>query len=181
MVQVVSGYIAKQLTEKTKCRQCINSLCGSEVEKNSYFELLSRGGLKVPSAVLKDYVAFGFATLDLTDALLQQYCCDNIRTGAQTVLNTYCTNVLFTCADHIVWGQKCANKIMTNIFYNDKQKIENSKIRKDVVSTGAVKSLQLILLEVILTNQFVSSFKQKTKIFVLPKSFLLTNYFFILS
>ena len=92
-------------------------------------KLLLRG---VPSAVLKDYVAFGFATLDLTDALLQQYCCDNIQTGAQTVLNTYCTNVLFTCADHIVWGQKCANKIMTNIFYNNKQKIENSKIRKDV-------------------------------------------------
>ena len=48
-------------------------------------------------------------------------------------------------------------------------------------TTGAVKSLRLILLEVILTNQFVSLFKQKTKIFVLPKSFLLTNYFFILS
>ena len=63
VVQVVSGYIAKQLTEKIKCRQCINSLCGSEVEKNSYLKILSRGGLKVPSAVLKDYVAFGFATL----------------------------------------------------------------------------------------------------------------------
>ena len=109
---------------------CINSLCGSEVEKNSYFELLSRGGLKVRSAVLKDYVAFGFATLDLTDALLQQYGCDNICTGAQTVLNTYCTNVLFTCADHIVWGQKCANKIMTNIFYNNKQKLKIARLEK---------------------------------------------------
>ena len=96
VVQVVSGYIAKQLIEKTKCRQCINALCGSEVEKNSNFEILSRGGLKIPSAVFKDYVAFGFATLDLTNALLQQ---------------------------------------LTNIFYNNKQKIENSKIRKDVVST----------------------------------------------
>ena len=91
VVQVMSGYIAKQLTEKTKCRQCINSLCGSEVEKNSYFKILWRG--EVSSAVFKDYVAFGFATLDLTDALLQQYCCNNIRTGAETVLNTYCTNV----------------------------------------------------------------------------------------
>ena len=33
VVQVVSCYIVKQLTENTKCRQCINSLCGSEVEK----------------------------------------------------------------------------------------------------------------------------------------------------
>ena len=135
VLQVVSGYIAKQLTEKTKCRQSINSLCGSEVEKNSYFEILSRGVLKIPSAVLKNYVAFSFATLDLTDALLQQYCCNNIRTGAETVLNTYCTNVLFTCADRIVSSQKWANKIMTNIFYNNKQKIKNSKIRKDVVGT----------------------------------------------
>ena len=99
----MSGYIAKQLTEKTKCRQCINSLCGSEVEKNLNFEILSRGVLKIPSAVLKDNVAFSFATLDLTDALLQQYCCNNICTGAEIVLNTYCTNILFTRADHIVW------------------------------------------------------------------------------
>ena len=33
VVQVVSCYIAKKLTEKTKCRQCINSLCGSKAEK----------------------------------------------------------------------------------------------------------------------------------------------------
>ena len=132
VIQIVSGYIAKQLTEKTKCRQCINSLCGSKVEKNWYFKILSRRGLKIP---FKDYVAFGFATLDLRDALLQQYCCNNIRTGAETVLNTYSTDVLFTCADHIVWGQKWANKIMTNIFYNNKQKIKNNKIRKDGVST----------------------------------------------
>ena len=87
------------------------------------------GYILIPSAVLKDFVAFGFATL-----FLQQYCCNNIRTGAETVLNTYCTNVLFTCSDHIVWGQNWANSIMTNIFYNNKQKIENSKIRKDVLS-----------------------------------------------
>ena len=93
VVQVVSCCIAKQLTEKTKSRKCLNSLYGSEVEKNLYFEILLRGGLKIASAVLKDYVAFGFATLDLTDALLQRYCCNNIRTGAETVLNTYCTNV----------------------------------------------------------------------------------------
>ena len=43
---------------------------------------------------------------------------------------------------------------------------------------GAVNSLRLILLEVILTNQFVSLFRQKTKIFVYQN---LTNYFFILS
>ena len=127
VIQVVSGYIAKQLTEKTKCRQCINSLCGSEVEKNSYFEILSRVELKIP---FKDYVAFGFATLDLTDALLQQYCCNNIRTGAETVLNTYSINVLFTYADHIVWGQKWENKIMTNIFYNNKPKLKITRLEK---------------------------------------------------
>ena len=71
VVQVVSDYIAKQLTEKTKCRQCINSLFGSEVEKNSYFKILSHGVLKVPSAVLKDYVAFGFDRRFAAEVLLQ--------------------------------------------------------------------------------------------------------------
>ena len=46
VVQVVSCYIAKKLTDKTKCRQCINSLRGSGVEKNSYFDILSRGDSK---------------------------------------------------------------------------------------------------------------------------------------
>ena len=41
--------------------------------------------------------------------------------------------------------------------------------------SGALNSLRLILLEVILTNQFVSLFRQKTKIFVYQN---LTNYFF---
>ena len=43
------------------------------------------------------------------------------------------------------------------------------------IPNGAVKSLQLILFEVILTNQFVLLFRQKTKIFVYQ---ILTNYFF---
>ena len=98
VVQVVSGYIAKQLTEKTKCRQCINSLCGSEVEKNSYFELLSHGGLKVPSPVLKNYVAFVFATLDLTDALLQQYCCGNRCSNCFKYLRHQC--FIYVCQPH---------------------------------------------------------------------------------
>ena len=51
MVQVVSDYIAKQLTEKTKCCQCINLLYGNEVENNLYFDILSRGGFKIPSTV----------------------------------------------------------------------------------------------------------------------------------
>ena len=54
-------------------------------------------------------------------------------------------------------------------------------IAETLKPVGAVKSLQLILLEVILTNQFVFLFKQKTKTFVLLKSFFITNYFFILS
>ena len=51
-------------------------------------------------------------------------------------------------------------------------------VKDIIIQYGAVKPLRLILLEVILTNQFVSLFKQKTKIFVYQN---LTNYFFILS
>ena len=48
-------------------------------------------------------------------------------------------------------------------------------LRSAIKEDGAVNSLRLILLEVILTNQFVFLFKQKTKIFVYQ---ILTNYFF---
>ena len=42
VVAVVSGFIAKKMTEKTKCSICAELICGSENEKNSYFDLLLR-------------------------------------------------------------------------------------------------------------------------------------------
>ena len=50
------------------------------------------------------------------------------------VLMKYSEPVHFTCEAHVEWGMKFSSKIITNIFYNNKQKIATDAVRMDVVS-----------------------------------------------
>ena len=61
IVLVVTGYVAKKLKEKTTCNNCINKLCENEIDHDSYFTHLSRGGLIMPSATLAHFVSSRFA------------------------------------------------------------------------------------------------------------------------
>ena len=130
---VVAGYVAQKLKDKTVCNVCINKLCGDDLENYSYFAHLSRGGLTVPSRTLAQFVSSGFAVLDVTNKLLQRYETISIREAAHYVLKTFCSNVNFTCESHIEWGGTIARKIITNVFYNNKRKLDNDDVRKDAL------------------------------------------------
>ena len=131
VVLVVAGYVAKKLKEKTTYSGCIMKLCGSEIECDSYFAHLSRGGMTVPSASLAQFVSTSFAVLDTTDSLLQKHAAASIREAAHHVLKTYCCNVNFTCDRHVDWGSVSVRKIVINIFYNNKRKLQSDEVRKD--------------------------------------------------
>ena len=45
----------------------------------------------------------------------------------------YSEPVRFTCEAHVEWGMKFSSRIITNIFYNNKQKIATDTVRMDVV------------------------------------------------
>ena len=134
IVLVVNGYVAKKLKEKTTCNSCINKLCGNEIDHDSYFAHLSRGGLIVPSATLAHFVSSSFAVLDVTDSFLQKHAAISIREAAQHVLRIYCCNVDFTCDSHVDWGSVSVGRIVTNVFYNNKRKLQNDEVRKDALA-----------------------------------------------
>ena len=132
----IAGYIAKKIKEKSGCKLCNDQSSGSTVRKESYFDLLTRGGLTIPSAALAHYVANCFAILDLAEtSILQQ--CPNIprRIGAKVILARLCNNASFSCDAHSTWGSKLVQNVVINIFFNNKQKIVTSSIRNEAVKT----------------------------------------------
>ena len=55
----IAGYIAKKLTKRFNCQQCCMYVIAdgnSDVAESHYFDLLSRGGLMVPSSPLAEFV-----------------------------------------------------------------------------------------------------------------------------
>ena len=133
----IAGYVAKQLHMKTHCDVCAIrfSGCAADVATGSYFDILTRGGLTIPFFELSEYVSQCFLeVLNYTDKrVLKQ--CPNLpsRAAGQFILRYHCANVLFTCDYHTAWGGQIAQKIIVNIYFNNKQKITNNSIRKDAV------------------------------------------------
>ena len=99
----------------------------------NYFDILNRGGLTEPSELLFGHVCSSFAILDTAHDILIQYS-NVIRNAALPILDYHQNEDLtFLCSLHNEWGRKNVNNIVTNIFFNNEQKIKTSEIRKDQV------------------------------------------------
>ena len=106
----IAGYVAKQLHTKTQCDICASRIsgCAADVATGSYFDILTRSGLTIPSLELSQYVSQCFAVLNYTDKrVLQQ--CPNLpsRATRQFILRYHCANVL--CDYHTAWGGHWSN------------------------------------------------------------------------
>ena len=68
MATTIAGYIAKQLANRSNCIICKEMFIanGNSIVNDKYLNLLSRGGLTVPSPNLADFVCSCFAVLDLS-------------------------------------------------------------------------------------------------------------------
>ena len=121
----IAGCAAKKLLKRSKCNNCKENMVGDENDDvPEYFQLLSRGGLTVPSVPMAEYVCGAFAILDYADKLIEK---DNsgttTRSAADIILKLYAPKSIFTCSNHIEWGHTFASQIIINIFYNNKQKL----------------------------------------------------------
>ena len=104
----------------------------SNINICQYLQILSRGGLTVPSLSLKDFTCGCFAILDnLSNLITKQGA--NVKDVSSFVLSKYFPTVCFICDLHKEWGFKFASKIIINVFFNNKQKIINATVRKDAV------------------------------------------------
>ena len=93
----ISGYIAKKLLKRSKCKDCEKKLTvhDQEMQNDQYLTLLSRGGLFVPPKELAEFVCSCFAILGFVEG-------DILSTGQVTrsamyVLKYYCPKCEFCC------------------------------------------------------------------------------------
>ena len=83
-----------------------------DVEERSYFDLLSRGGLTVPSSPMAEFVCASFAILDYTDKFISKDINSTTQSAAQIILKLYTPKSVFTCEDHIDRGLKFAARLL---------------------------------------------------------------------
>ena len=131
----ISGYIAKKLLKRSKCKDCGKKLIvhDQDLQNDQYLTVLSRGGLFIPPKELAEFVCSCFAILDFVE-------CDILSIGQVTrsamYVLKYCgPKCEFCCQYHIDWGGKFASKIVVNLYFNNKQKQAKDCVRIDSVES----------------------------------------------
>ena len=109
-------------------------LVGGRCENDKYLNLLSRGGLKTPSQNLCTYVCNSFAILDASSTVISDSVIP-VREAAEYILQNICKNDGFTCEEDDERARKYVNRIVTNVFYNNKRKLTTSSVVNDRVKS----------------------------------------------
>ena len=114
---VVAGFVAKRLIDKNDCLVCKSSIVGDTEEKpQHYFNLLSRGGLTVPSSGLTEHVVNSFAGLDAVEDLIQKCSSIPCRLAAEELLQSFCNIPFIGYDEHSDWAIKLCRRTLINIF-----------------------------------------------------------------
>jgi hypothetical protein len=128
----LSGYVVKQLLEKSTCDNC-KKILQSKLVSSKYLDTLNRGGLMKPTESLAEYVCSSFSILDTAHDILMRHN-DTIReSGLETLKRFQTEDITFMCDEHHELGRKTVNRIVTNIFFNNEQKIKTAQLRKNDV------------------------------------------------
>ncbi len=96
----ISGYITNKLIKHFQCEMCSLIMVGNDSDKatdKEYFDLLSRGGLTVPSRQIAEFVCACFAILEYADQFIVKNHESTTRDYAEQVLGIYSTKFSFTC------------------------------------------------------------------------------------
>ena len=140
---MIAGYIARKIRKKIECDICKENIVATRHDQtqDNYIKLLSRGGLLTPSTKLANYVCRSFAILDMTGDMIIKHVPNSVRDAGNHILSIYNNELSFSCDSHMRWSYEFVNRIITNIFFNNKQKLTNSQKRKDEIKD--FKSRQL--------------------------------------
>ena len=125
----LSGYIAKKLLKRSKCKDCEKKLIihDQDLQNDQYLILLSRGGLTVPQNSCAAVLLFWI--------LLKVIFYGQLTRFAMYVLKYYGPKCEFCCQYHLDWGVKFASKIVVNVYFSNKQKQAKHCVCKDSVES----------------------------------------------
>ena len=131
----IAGYIAKKLAKRSNCDSCKSLFIASSMDlaENHYLNLLSRGGLIVPSAKLAEYTSHCFAIMDYSYNIVQAHGVRDVRAAYTQIFDRFSSQIDICCSKHNNWGLKFAAKIVINTFFNNKQTVSSDSARMDTV------------------------------------------------
>ena len=98
----------------------------------SYFQILSRGGLTIPSINLVNYVCTAFAILDYLVDVITQFDL-KLRMAAERILCHFSSGNFdqYTCSIHESIVRCFCNRAAVNIFFNNKRKLPTNSAVAD--------------------------------------------------
>ena len=134
----ISGYIGKKVSKKYG--ECCKNFCIADKTETlessdyDYIKTLSRGGLTIPSINLINYVCDSFAFIDyVNDDIISSGL--TARKAALIVLNNCIKHDSFLCSCHWTDGKVYVDKIIVNVYFNNKRKIITDEIHKDNIAS----------------------------------------------
>ena len=117
---------------------CNGSLAGDSGDENpdfSYVQILSRGGLKIPSTNLVNYVCTVFAILEFMDDLITKSSLPVHKVAERVLIHCFQSFETFACTTHEAIARKITNSTAVNIYFNDKREICTDSLATDGVKT----------------------------------------------
>ena len=142
----VAGFVAKNLKENDKYSCCVKHLTGELRDDNpdhDYIRVLNRGGLTVPSDHFTEYVCCAFSILEHTESVITSSKLTTRRAATvvlKQVLNSNSGSIpQFACETHRSAIEIFTNRVLVNVFCNNRRKVITGLAKKDSV-TGLKKS-----------------------------------------
>ena len=132
----IAGYMVKKFKKRLgDC--CIVFLTvdsdNFESQDISYIQTFSRGGLKIPSLNLANYVCSAFAMLDFLFGIITESGIPMLKAAESVLMRFLYSFETFTCSVHAHSRKRLANQTVANIFFNKKRKIMTDSVVADHV------------------------------------------------
>ena len=100
-----------------------------------YVQILSRGGLTIPSTYLVNYVCKAFAILEFVDDLLTKSGLPVRKAAEHVLIHWFQSFETFACATHEATARKITNSTAVNIYFNKNRKNYTDSVAVDGVKT----------------------------------------------
>ena len=116
----ISGYIAKKLLKRSKCKdyEKKQTVHDQDLQNDQYLPLPLRGGLFALSKELPEFVCNCCAILDFVEVDILSI--GQVTKSAMCVLKYYGPKSEFCCQYHLDWGVTFASKIVADVYFNNK-------------------------------------------------------------
>ena len=133
----IAGYVAKKLKERFGdcCNGLLTDNSGAENPDFSFVQILSRGGLKIPSTNLVNYVCKVFAILEFMDDLISKSSLPVHNAAGHVLIHCFQSFETFACTTHEAIARKITNSTAVNIYFNNNRKNCTDSVAADGVKT----------------------------------------------